>query len=270
MPQTTRENPEPHFALGRQMTVEYYECDSATITDAPLMEKIFVNAAKASGATVISSDFHRFDPQGVSGVVVISESHFAVHAWPEYGYAAVDLFTCGENIDFDIAVSEIKTGMQSRSHIISSLVCRGILNGSGVERIRPIREDDDCHAFQLSWQTRFNETKARGFSNSIDLYNCEIQDRDSIEAAVKEYSANLVGVIGKEAVSDCCIVSGADSIDFIRQYAGASLSGTVKIDGSTAYIDLRTEGFFNPHEASELAMRCFKSQYYRMQPNVRQ
>ena len=63
---------------------------------------------------------------------------------------------------------------------------------------------------------------------------------------------------------------GADSIDFIRQYAGASLSGTVKIDGSTAYIDLRTEGFFNPHEASELAMRCFKSQYYRMQPNVRQ
>ena len=270
MPQTSRENPEPHFALGRQMTVEYYECDSATITDAPLMEKIFVNAAKKSGATVISSDFHRFDPQGVSGVVVISESHFAVHAWPEYGYAAVDIFTCGENIDFDIAVEEIRNGMQSRSHIISSLVCRGILNGSGVERIRPIREDDDCHAFQLSWQTRFNETRAKGFSNSIDLYNCKACDAKELEDNIRYYADQLAQVIGKTPVSDCIITADSRNIDFIRQYKGGCMTGSIKTDGSTAYIDLRTEGFFNPHEAAELAMRCFNSQYYRMQPNVRQ
>lgn len=260
---------EPHFALGRQMTVEYYECDSGVITDAPLMEKIFVNAAKSAGATVISSDFHRFDPQGVSGVVVISESHFAVHAWPEYGYAAVDLFTCGESIDFDTAVAAIKDGMMSRHCIISSLVSRGILNGQGVERIRPIVEDDECHAFQLSWKTRFEETRARAFSNSIDLYGCVTGEED-LKRAAEQYCRELAAVIGKAAAGECMISSGENAIDFIQRYNGAAVMGNVKKDGSIACIDVRTDGFFNPHSAAELAMRSFRSQYYRMQPNVRQ
>lgn len=266
-PKTSAE--EPHFALGRQMTVEYYECDSGVITDAPLMEKIFVNAAKAAGATVISSDFHRFDPQGVSGVVVISESHFAVHAWPEYGYAAVDLFTCGETIDFDTAVEAIRDGMNSRHWIISSLVSRGILNGQGVERIRPIVEDNECHAFQLSWKTRFEETRARAFSNSIDLYGC-VQGDDVLVNAAKEYCSQLAAVIGRLPLGECRVIAMDDGIDFIQRYNGATMMGNVKTDGSIACIDVRTDGFFNPHAAAELAMRCFKSQYYRMQPNVRQ
>jgi S-adenosylmethionine decarboxylase proenzyme len=97
-------------ALGRQMTVEFYDCDAGILTDAGRMEQIFVSAAKRSGATVISSHFHSFMPQGVSGVVVISESHFAVHAWPEHEYAAVDLFTCGENVDFNCAAESIVNG----------------------------------------------------------------------------------------------------------------------------------------------------------------
>ena len=261
---------EPDFALGRQMTVEYYECNSATITNAPEMEKIFVNAAKAAGATVISSDFHRFDPQGVSGVVVISESHFAVHAWPEYGYAAVDLFTCGENIDFDTAVEEIRKGMDSRNWIVSSLVSRGILNGAGVERIRPIREDNDCHAFQLSWRTRFNDTNARAFSNSIDLYDCKTAAPDEMCSMVEMFCVELGKLIGSppSGVFNAEVDNG--SIDFFRRYKKGSISGNLKLDGSIACIDIRTEGFFDPHGAAELAMRCFKSQYYRMQPNVRQ
>jgi S-adenosylmethionine decarboxylase len=234
------------------------------------MEKIFVNAAKAAGATVISSDFHRFDPQGVSGVVVISESHFAVHAWPEYGYAAVDLFTCGENIDFDTAVEEIKNGMQSKSWIVSSLVSRGILNGSGVERIRPIREDDDCHAFQLSWKSRFNDTNGRAFSNSIDLYGCELPGSEEIRQAVECYCTGLEEIIGSPASGVLDVEISEDSLDFFRRYRKGSLSGNIKLDGSIACIDIRVEGFFDPHAASELAMSCFKSQYYRMQPNVRQ
>ena len=261
---------EPDFALGRQMTVEYYECDSAIITDAPQMEKIFVNAAKLAGATVISSDFHRFDPQGVSGVVVISESHFAVHAWPEYGYAAVDLFTCGENIDFDTAVEEIRNGMKSKHWIVSSLVSRGILNGAGVERIRPIREDDDCHAFQLSWQSRFNDTNARAFSNSIDLYGCAVSTPEEMCKTAEGFCVELGNVIGRpvSGVFDAQISNG--SIDFFQRYNAGAVSGNIKLDGSIACLDIRTEGFFDPHAAAELAMRYFKSQYYRMQPNVRQ
>ena len=51
-------------------------------------------AAEAAGARIISSQFHRFSPLGVSGVVLIAESHLTIHTWPERGYAAVDVFTC--------------------------------------------------------------------------------------------------------------------------------------------------------------------------------
>ena len=56
-------------------------------------------AAEQVGATVIDHIFHQFSPQGVTGVVAIAESHLCVHTWPEYGYAAVDIFTCGESFD---------------------------------------------------------------------------------------------------------------------------------------------------------------------------
>ena len=57
------------------------------------------DAALACGATIVQKNFHLFSPYGVSGVVVISESHLAIHTWPELGYAAVDVFTCGEKVN---------------------------------------------------------------------------------------------------------------------------------------------------------------------------
>jgi len=51
-------------------------------------------AAKESGATILGESFHQFSPQGVSGVIIIAESHLTVHTWPEHGYAGADIFTC--------------------------------------------------------------------------------------------------------------------------------------------------------------------------------
>lgn len=59
------------------------------------IEALFIKAAKAADASIVQSTFHRFAPQGVSGVVVIEESHLSIHTWPEHGYAAVDFYTCG-------------------------------------------------------------------------------------------------------------------------------------------------------------------------------
>ena len=60
----------------------------------PIISASYVEiAAQKSGATIINSSFHTFEPQGVSGVVIIAESHFTIHAWPEHDYAAVDIFT---------------------------------------------------------------------------------------------------------------------------------------------------------------------------------
>ncbi len=86
-------------ALGRHVLVEFFECSPEILNDVTIIEKNMVEGAVEAGATVINSTFHHFSPFGVSGVVVIQESHLAVHTWPEYGYAAVDLFTCGDTVD---------------------------------------------------------------------------------------------------------------------------------------------------------------------------
>lgn len=83
-------------ALGNHILVEFMGCDPHVMNDVSSIERDMVGAAQKAGATVINSTFHHFSPYGVSGVVVIQESHLAIHTWPEYGYAAVDLFTCGE------------------------------------------------------------------------------------------------------------------------------------------------------------------------------
>lgn len=85
--------------LGRHVLAEIYGCDFEILNDIKKVEEIMVNAALEAGAEVRECVFHKFSPQGVSGVVVISESHLAIHTWPELGYAAVDVFTCGEKVD---------------------------------------------------------------------------------------------------------------------------------------------------------------------------
>ncbi|MEW6723557.1 MAG: adenosylmethionine decarboxylase [Bacillota bacterium] len=86
-------------ALGRHVLAEVYGCDPNIINDVEQVEEIMVQAALEAGAEVREVAFHKFSPQGVSGVVVISESHLAIHTWPELGYCAVDVFTCGDRVD---------------------------------------------------------------------------------------------------------------------------------------------------------------------------
>lgn len=85
--------------LGRHILVEYYNCNEDILNNHKLIEKFMVAAAEKAKATVVESVFHMFNPYGVSGAVVISESHLTIHTWPEYGYASVDLFTCGDKVN---------------------------------------------------------------------------------------------------------------------------------------------------------------------------
>lgn len=94
--------------LGRHILVEFFGCTPSIMNDCIKIEKSMVDAAKAAEATVINSTFHHFSPYGVSGVVVIQESHLAIHTWPEYQYAAVDIFTCGTEVDPWIAYDYLK------------------------------------------------------------------------------------------------------------------------------------------------------------------
>ncbi len=100
-------------ALGKHILVEFYGCSPKVLNNKAEVEKIMNKAADLSGATVINSNFHMFSPYGVSGVVVISESHLAVHTWPEYGYAAVDIYTCGDDVDPWVAFDYINKSFES-------------------------------------------------------------------------------------------------------------------------------------------------------------
>ncbi len=113
-------------ALGKHILAEYKGCDESIINDIKSVEKVMIEAAKAAGATVIDSSFHRFEPHGVSGVVIISESHLAIHTWPEHSYASVDIFTCGECMDPKISYEFLKSAFKTKD-ATSKTILRGIL-----------------------------------------------------------------------------------------------------------------------------------------------
>ncbi len=103
-------------SLGRHILVEFIGCNSDILNDVATTEKGMIEAAKEAGATVIQSTFHHFSPYGVSGVVVIQESHLAIHTWPEYQYAAVDLFTCGTSVDPWVSFDHLRAVFQAQNY----------------------------------------------------------------------------------------------------------------------------------------------------------
>ncbi len=92
-------------ALGRHLLVELQDCDKEVLNDLSFLRDAMITAAIECGATVLGESFHHFSPQGVSGVVIIAESHLSIHTWPEYRYAAVDIFSCGDVLQPEVAAN---------------------------------------------------------------------------------------------------------------------------------------------------------------------
>ncbi len=113
------------ISLGRHVLAEFYECDAEVLNDAARIERLMNEAARLSGATIVQSVFHVFSPHGVSGVVVVEESHLAVHTWPEHRYAGVDYFSCGV-VDCEAAVRYLETHLRA-ARVEAKEVARGML-----------------------------------------------------------------------------------------------------------------------------------------------
>jgi S-adenosylmethionine decarboxylase len=105
---------------------ELYGCDPASLRDLEGIIETVRRAAREAGATIVGDFANKYDKgEGVSYILVVKESHLSVHTWPELGYAAVDIYTCGEHVDpwkaFDViaesfnpktvSVMEIKRGL---------------------------------------------------------------------------------------------------------------------------------------------------------------
>ncbi len=113
-------------ALGTHLLVDLRECNPDILKDLRQVRDALVEAAKAASATIIEASFHEFNPFGVSGMVVIAESHLSIHTWPEYAYAAVDIFTCGELIKPQVAAEYLIRRLQSKNPTVVEMK-RGIL-----------------------------------------------------------------------------------------------------------------------------------------------
>lgn len=106
--------------------MELKACNSKTLNDLKRVQEILVSAAKEAKATIVETSFHKFNPFGISGMVVIAESHISIHTWPEYGYAAVDIFTCGDVLKPEVAARHLIERFGSKDPSIVEMK-RGLL-----------------------------------------------------------------------------------------------------------------------------------------------
>ena len=113
-------------ALGKHLLLDLKDCNEEVLNDLSFLRKAMVTAAVDCGATVLGESFHPFSPQGVSGVVIIAESHLSIHTWPEYGYAAIDIFTCGTSVEPEKAAQVLIEKLGAKDHS-STEIQRGFL-----------------------------------------------------------------------------------------------------------------------------------------------
>ena len=161
------------IALGRHIIAELYECDIEKIDDVSFVEKSMLAAADKAGATVINSTFHHFSPLGVSGVIVIQESHFSIHCWPEYAYASIDIYTCGDTIDPWVAYEYLKNDFEA-AHGSTIELNRGQSNLLLPKIKRKLKDDNkpantivsEVKAYRNIWFTERNDNLALSLRHS--------------------------------------------------------------------------------------------------------
>jgi len=100
--------------FGIHYVIEFSGCDPTVIRSAECIKKILLEACKKAGVKVLNASFHQFRGGGASGIVLVSESHFSIHTWPEHKYAAVDILTCGQNMTPEKAITFIRTAFRSK------------------------------------------------------------------------------------------------------------------------------------------------------------
>lgn len=102
-------------ALGRHVIADFFECNTGFLNDVDCISEALDRASRTAGATVLRQFFHKFEPQGVTGVLILAESHLTIHTWPEFAYASVDAFTCSKR-DFTLAMVDIRLALGAAFH----------------------------------------------------------------------------------------------------------------------------------------------------------
>jgi S-adenosylmethionine decarboxylase len=130
-------------ALGSHLLVELRDCNPATLISLQKITDAMVSAAIEAKATIVDVSFHEFNPFGISGMVVIAESHLSIHTWPEYSYAAVDIFTCGDVIKPEVAAQYLIEKLECKNPSIVEMK-RGLISHKNENLPHKVSTDAEC------------------------------------------------------------------------------------------------------------------------------
>lgn len=254
----------PRFALGRHLTVEYCGCDPRTIADPSKVESAFLDAARHSGATVLNWSFHRFEPQGVSGFVLISESHFSIHAWPEHNYAAVDIFTCGDKVSPEKAVSRLKELLGAKEAIVSADMHRGTVckmaHGCCLGFTCEGADGEDAG----NWRKTFERSGAYGMLCAVDIGGCS---KGRMESAAEPCVRALLSLMGVESPDGGELVRSSFDGIIVCSYRPAgplSVSGRFDSNAGSAFLELFSRRYFEPRDCAEKAVEALSGSGYKL------
>ncbi len=188
-------------SLGRHIIVEYYNCSPELMNDVVHIEKSMEKAAEEAGATIINSTFHHFSPYGVSGVVVIQESHLAIHTWPEYGYASVDLFTCGDTVNPWVSYQMLKEAFKA-GHGSAVELSRGEMallskKNFDVKSMRDEKSSEDGSPIKTRdvWFTERDDKIALSLKHDGKLYDVQ-SDYQRVEVYNTQAYGNMLTLDG--------------------------------------------------------------------------
>ena len=100
----------------KHLLLELYRCDCKKLNDESFLRCTLNRAAKLANATVLNLISNKFEPQGVTAIALLAESHISIHTWPESNYSAVDIFTCGQNMMPELASQFLIKSLMAKEH----------------------------------------------------------------------------------------------------------------------------------------------------------
>lgn len=218
-----------HPSLGRHLTLDAVGCDSARLRSAAAVEDALHRMAEAADATVLACHLHPYAPQGMSGVLIIAESHVTLHTWPEHGFAAADVFTCGGPLPTDRVASALREALAASRVVVTGDFARG------TETLHEEPAPD--------WEEQLTDGRASALTACIDLHGCT-GGPDRLASLVTPFRGR------------------SQARGEVRHWEHASL--WARFDGSDAHLDVTSARWFDARALAESALAHLGGSHYHL------
>jgi S-adenosylmethionine decarboxylase len=158
-PKTTRKGAIVMKVIGKHLTVDMYGCSFDVLDDLDFVKNAMLTAVEEAKMTLLEFSYHKFEPQGLTALALLAESHMSIHTYPELGYAAIDVFTCGDQSRPDKAVAVLKRFLKPEKTKTTNIKRGDFGSESDMKpktkiRIAPIRRVKNTGAKMLNFLSR--------------------------------------------------------------------------------------------------------------------